>query len=151
MPPPATSPSRSRGPTVVVSVKLSPAVQGFDVPLERESGRGAAQARGVGSQGVHEASQIVGRALVDHVDVQGQPRGSVHGGGGAADEDVGDVLLVQDAEKSGEVGHGARCRAARPARCSSSANRWSSINWRSRSSTLSFRFSRSRVRSMSFL
>ena len=34
----------------------------------------------------------------------------------------GDVLVVEDAEKSGEVGHDAR-RAARPARCSSSANR----------------------------
>ena len=45
--------------------EVEPAVERFDVPLEGEFGRGAAQARGVGSQGTHEASQVVGCALVD--------------------------------------------------------------------------------------
>ena len=120
MPPPAISPSRSIAPTVVVSVMLSP--RRSVSASHWEADRGAAQTGRVWSQSVHEPSQIVGRALVDDVDVQSQPGRPVDGGGGSAEEDVRDVLVVEDAEQNREIGHDA-CRAARPARCSSSANR----------------------------
>ncbi len=74
----------------------------------------------------------------------GQGRCSTH-------NDVLNPIPVQCTEKRLEIRHFGSDRSARPARRTSSANLACSIARRSRSVTVSFRFARSKVRSMSFL
>ena len=48
--------------------EVEPALERAGIPLEGEAGRGAAQAGPVGRQCRHGPRQVVGGALVDHVD-----------------------------------------------------------------------------------
>ena len=122
--------------------------QGFGIPEERKPRRRAALIGSIRLERACEALQVGRGTPIDQVEILGQPRRAVDRGGDATHHDELDVCLVENSQQPLELSH----REARsPARASSSAACWKSISLRSRSSTVSRRFSRRRVRSTFFL
>src|SRR5579871_1003967 len=105
----------------------------------------------IGRQSRNQTLHIQRGSLVNNVEIVGVPCRTVRYGCRAAHNDKCYFVAGERSQERLEVGHGRRARHSRPARRNSSANRATAMALRKRSSTVSLRFSRINVRSMSFL
>src|SRR5207248_1347073 len=121
------------------------------IPNKREAGGNSPQIGSKLPQCGDKAVEVLRGAIVNDIQVLGEARRPVRDCRGPTHDNKRNALFAECAEEAVEIDHGRFARASRPARRSSSAKRARAIAFRNRSSTVSLRFSRISVRSMSFL